>query len=388
MRIALFIDSDVFAGTERHIVDLARALRDQSMTVAIACPTASPLNRLASDLRVETIRIEKRGLVDFAAVLKLRRLLASGEIDVIHSHNGRTALISAIAGLLAGKGALVATQHFIDPAHATVTGWRSGIARAAHRWVQRRTRRYIAVSQAAQRSMVRRESGLAGKVNVIPNGILPLEPARLAPPEKIRAEFDLPPNAPLIVCAARLAKEKDLPVLIDAMNMLAAEFPGARCIIAGDGPERSALERQIRMARYGSRIILAGFREDPLSLIHAGDLFVLPSRAEPFGLVLLEAMALGKPVIATAAGGPLEIVKDGETGLLVPPGDAAAMAGAIARILRDQEFRSAAGAEGRARFERQFTAGAMASATIETYGRALCATKPAVPCLEEKICES
>ena len=158
MRVALFIDSDVFAGTERHMVELAGALKVQaSLVVSIACPSASPLNRLARDLGLETIPVEKRGLVDVPAILLLRKLLATGRLDLIHAHNGRTALSAAVARRFAGRGSVVATQHFIDPAHAGRVGLSAGFSRMAHRWVQRQTDQYIAVSQAAQKAMIERE---------------------------------------------------------------------------------------------------------------------------------------------------------------------------------------------------------------------------------------
>ena len=181
MRVALFIDSDVFAGTERHIIELARTLKKPEVHVVIACPSVSPLNRHAAELNVERIRIEKRGLLDVSAMLRLRRTLVRGQIDVIHAHNGRTALAAVAARRFAGRGAIVATQHFIDPAHAGRVGIAAQVSRAAHRWVQLQTDQYIAVSRAAEQAMVAREPALAGKVAVIPNGIAAPNRASLTP---------------------------------------------------------------------------------------------------------------------------------------------------------------------------------------------------------------
>ena len=380
MRVALFIDSDVFAGTERHMVELAGALKVQaSLVVSIACPSASPLNRLAHDLGLETVPVEKRGLVDVPAILLLRKLLATGRLDLIHAHNGRTALSAAVARRFAGRGSVVATQHFIDPAHAGRVGLSAGFSRMAHRWVQRQTDQYIAVSQAAQKAMIEREGNLAGKVTVVPNGISAPDPAALVSPAEIRDRFGIPRDVLLIVCAARLNAEKGIATLIEAMGPVTAGVPGVRCVIAGDGPDREALEAQIRKAPWGSQILLAGFHKDALSIINAADLFVLPSRAEPFGLVILEAMSLGKPVVSTAAGGPLEIVKPGETGLLVPPGNPTAMADAIITMLRNAGLRKSSGDNGLLRFQRQFTARAMAHATLRVYERAVHTPKFVVP---------
>jgi len=389
MRVTLYIDSDVFAGTERHIVELAGALKEQSFLVSIACPSASPLNRFAREMGLEIIRIEKQGLFDFTAVREFRRLLATGRLDLIHAHNGRTALAAAAARLLAGRGSVVATQHFIDPAHAGRVGLAACVSRVAHRWVQHQVDEYIAVSRAAERAMIERESRLAGKVAVIPNGISAPDPATLEPATEIRDSLGVPRDALLIVCAARLAPEKDVATLVEAMGPVVAQVPQARCVIVGDGPERRAIEEQIRKAPWGGQIRLPGFRKDAISIIRAADVFVLPSRAEPFGLVLLEAMAFAKPVVSTAAGGPLEIVKTGETGFLVPPGDAAALADAIIKLLRNPELRRSAGSKGQFRFQRHFTAPAMAAATLDVYERAsLRDSMTAISRMEENQCES
>jgi glycosyltransferase involved in cell wall biosynthesis len=112
---------------------------------------------------------------------------------------------------------------------------------------------------------------------------------------------------------------------------------------------------------------LLGFQPDVLSIVRAGNVFVLPSAAEPFGLALVEAMALGRPVIATRAGGPIEIVVEDESGLLVPPGDAAALGSVLIRLLREPGLAAKLSSGARARFEAHFTAPKMAAAMEEVY---------------------
>jgi glycosyltransferase involved in cell wall biosynthesis len=386
MRVALYTDSNVFAGTERHILELARGLAGEGIEVSIACPADSPLVGAAAGVSARHIAIAKRGLFDFPAMLKLRALLVSGGLDAVHAHNGRTALAAASAVALAGRGAAVATQHFIDPAHAGRGGVSGRLSHAAHRWVQRKTKGYVAISKAVRDAMTSREPGVAEKITVIPNGIGAPDHAALRAREEVRKEFGVAADAPLIVCAARLEPEKDIPTLIHAMDAVVAEFPNARCVIAGEGRDKAALEGLLLSTACAGNVTLAGFRKDALSVINAADLFVLPSVAEPFGLVLLEAMALGKPVIATAAGGPVEIVADGGTGTLVTPRDPAAMARAILVYLRDPELRASAGAAGLRRYEHHFTARAMAEATAALYRRALSDERAVI--FQEKPCES
>ena len=155
------------------------------------------------------------------------------------------------------------------------------------------------------------------------------------------------------------------------MTEVKAAFPDVRCVVAGQGAQQELLTAQIEQASLQGAIQLLGFRKDAQALIQAGDIFVLPSLAEPFGLVILEAMALGRPVIATDAGGPPEIVEEGVTGLLVPPSDPPALAAAIRRLLSDRKAAEAMGRGGQERFQARFTAARMAQDMLALYRRIL-----------------
>ncbi|MGA3170979.1 MAG: glycosyltransferase family 4 protein [Chthoniobacteraceae bacterium] len=370
VRAALFTDADVFAGTERHMLDLARGLCSLNVTVSIACPKKAPLADLAREEKFEVIPIEKRGFLDWRAIAILRRELRAGKLNVIHAHNGRTALSAALAVRLAGRGSYVLTQHFLTPCRAGRRGLKAALSSAMHRWISRGAGHVIAISEASRRGI--EERGESKKnVTTVPNGISEADPGKLSSPAAVRAGPGIDPNCPLIVCAARLEEEKDVRTLIAAMPAVLASSPQAVCVIAGEGSEREALAGQIRALGLGESVRLAGFCKDALSLINAADVFVLPSIAEPFGLVLVEAMSLGRPVIATRAGGPREIVEDGVTGLLVPPSDPVSLAGAISRLIRDEPLRTGMGARGRERFLQNYTLERMAASVLETYRKAL-----------------
>jgi glycosyltransferase involved in cell wall biosynthesis len=206
---------------------------------------------------------------------------------------------------------------------------------------------------------------------VVLNGMSAPDPASLRKRDDVRAEFNTARDAPLVVCVARLEPEKDIATLIRAMHHVVAAIPTAVCWVAGEGTIQTELSAQITQSNLGDRVKLLGFREDALSLIAAGDIFVLPSLAEPFGLVLLEAMALSKAVVATRAGGPIEIVEHEKTGLLVQPGDDKEMSAAIQKLLGDPALRESMGHQGRIRFEEKFSAAAMARATVGVYQKAM-----------------
>jgi len=371
MRVALFTDSDVFAGTERHILELARGLGELGCEALIACPGHGVLAGRATETGVRTLDIPKRGAVDWRAARILRRLLRAGQIDLIHAHNGRTALAAALAIASAGRGRLVATQHFIDPSRVGRRGLQAVASRILHRWIAGRVGRFIAISVAVKRAMLRRGDAADEKIVVVPNGIASLAGDSMAGAEVVQREFTIAATTPLVVCAARLEPEKDVESLAEAVALVARRFPDVCCLVAGDGSQRDSIERRVRELRIESQFRLLGFRPDVTAIMNAADIFVLPSLAEPFGLVILEAMALGKPVVATAAGGPMEIVAEGETGLLIPPRDPPALAEAICSLVADADQRRRMGEAGRKRFLEHFTSGQMAAAILAVYRQAL-----------------
>ncbi len=370
-RVLLFTDSDAYAGTERHILDLAGSLPAQGVGVGIACPSPSPLAERAEKLGVPVTPIAKNGLLDKVALKSLRGLFKENAVDVIHVHNGRTAMLAAVAHRLARRGHCVSTQHFINPSRVNRTGIKAVLSRVAHNWVSNHTDRFIAISRAVERGMAERDDGQPGRIFIIPNGIADFDANSITPSWKIRQELGIGPQTPLVVSATRLVPEKAVDSLIDAMAQLRTKHPTACCAIAGEGGERQALANRIEHLGLSDSVRLLGFRNDVASIIAAGDVFVLPSVNEPFGLVLLEAMALSKPVVSTAAGGPLEIVEEASTGLLVSPRRPDALADAIGRLLSDRPAAQEMGRRGRLHFEKHYTAGAMAAATAAVYRRAV-----------------
>jgi len=370
LRVVLFTDADVFAGTERHMLDLARGLRAAGAAVTLACPSPSALEDAARKEDLPFLMIQKHGLLDRAAVRTLARLLKSGEADIVHAHNGRTALAAAVAVRRAGRGRCVMTQHFLQPNHATQRGPKALLSGLAHHWVIHQMSRIVAISEAVRAAMLARREVPDAKITVIPNGIAAPDNAQASQSAATRRALGVEADTPLVVCAARLEAEKDIASLVSAMSEVKDALPAARCWIAGEGSLRPVLEQQIQRLGLGGAVQLLGFRADAPALIAAGDLFVLPSLAEPFGLALLEAMALGRPVVATRAGGPVEIVEEGETGLLVPPSSPDDLAEALRRLLTDPGEGRRLGKNGRARFEDKFTVDRMARATLAVYQQA------------------
>ena len=375
LRVALFLDTRVWAGTEAHVLSLARALQslrgqngDIEVRVTLATPRDSVLWDRARAGGLVRLPVGRRGQWDPTVVLVLARRLRRKELDILHVHNGRTALWGTLAVKLAGRGACVATQHFIAPAHAVATGAKGRLQNVVHRFVEGAVARHISISRAVASALLERSDVSPERVGVVFNGI--------AVPAQFANTSDLPPSLRAdVACVARLEVEKDLPTLIAAMKILNARRENSqpiRCVIAGEGEEEAALALQIEREGVGEFVLLAGWTPRAASILRAAKVAVLPSVAEPFGLAILEAMAQAKPVVAVNAGGPPEIVRDGETGLLVPPRDAEALADALETLLDDPQRAQTMGEAGFERLRDCFSAGRMARETLAVYRSVSC----------------
>jgi glycosyltransferase involved in cell wall biosynthesis len=190
-----------------------------------------------------------------------------------------------------------------------------------------------------------------------------------APPANLHAELWLPHHAPLIGNVAALVPHKGQRHLIESAALVVRQVPDARFVVAGEGELRPVLERAIRDHHLEKHVLLLGFRPDVLSLHKAFDIFAMSSITEGLGTSLLDAMASGKPVVATAAGGIPEVVVDGETGFLVPPRDHEAMANSLVTLLKDEQLRQRMGRAGLVRARRKFSADRMVQQTLRVYER-------------------
>ncbi len=235
------------------------------------------------------------------------------------------------------------------------------------RWKYRQVDCFICASEAIRKMLVA-DGVPAVRAVTIHEGI-DLGHIEAAPAANLHAELWLPHHAPIVGNVAALVPHKGQRHLIEAAAIVVKRVPDARFVIAGDGELRPALERQIKDHHLEKHVFLAGFRPDVVSVHKAFDIFVMSSVSEGLGTSLLDAMACGKPIVATTAGGMPEVVKDGQTGILVRPRDHEAMANAIIRLLGDAAARRAMGAAGEARARAYFSAERMVQDTVEVYRR-------------------
>ena len=237
------------------------------------------------------------------------------------------------------------------------------------RWKYRQIELFIAASAAIKAILV--QDGIpASRIVVVHDGIDVERVAKVAPAD-LHQTFWFPKGAPVIVNVGALVGHKGQKFLVDAMAHVRRQVPDAQLVIFGEGDLREPLTRQIRELGLDKHVVLAGFREDVLALTRSADLFVMSSVTEGLGSAVLDAMALGLPVVGTRAGGIPEAVEDGVTGLLVPPGRSEALAEAIVRMLNDPSARQRMGTAGRARVEEEFGVERLVEGTLAAYRQVL-----------------
>ncbi len=219
----------------------------------------------------------------------------------------------------------------------TGTRWRDERLIVLERRLSRSTDAVIFVSQADLRKGMKLRLAPVGKARLIRNGI---DPAGMIPGFDRAAKKNELGSAgrPLVVAVSRLHRQKGLKYLLRAVPLIREEVPAVKVVVAGGGPLESRLTSEVRRLRIGESVALLGERKDVREVLAAADVFVLPSLWEGLPYVLIEAAALGKPIVATDIDGVREVVRSGETGVLVPPRDPGRLAAALILLLRDQDL--------------------------------------------------
>lgn len=319
---------------------------------------ADPVAALAAEsgLPVERLAPTPQGLSGAWQARRLLGMLRRRRPALFHAHlswpvAAKWPLATAVAARVPSVATVQLIPHFsLDRS----TFWQL-------RLLARGVGGYVAVSRAVASELAERFRWPAGKISVVYNAV---EPKRfdLPPSPALRAELGAG-DGPLMLTLARLEPQKGLDVLLRA----AAETPGARFAIAGEGPLRAELEALARELGVADRVRLLGRRGDVPALLAACDAFVLPSLYEGSSLAVLEAMAARRPVITSAIPGTDELIEDGSDGLLVPPGDAAALAGALRRLLGDGALREQLAGRARDKVEERFSPAALASGVEAVY---------------------
>jgi glycosyltransferase involved in cell wall biosynthesis len=290
---------------------------------------------------------------DPVTAIRLARAIRRYQVDIIHAHTSHAHSAACLARRLAGRGKVVVSRRVDFPVRLGIFNRRKYAC----------PDRYIVISNKIADVLL--AAGIREeKIEVVHSAI---DPARFDVPPLPRSALGVPEHAPLLGNVAALAAHKDQATLIKAMPMVLRELPELRLLIAGEGAMRGALEAQIKDLGLERSVTLLGFRRDIPGLMRALDAFVLSSREEGLGTSVLDAMACGLPVVATAAGGIPEMVVHERTGLLAPVGDAEGLAREIVRIFRDRALAERLGRAGRALVRERFTVDRMVEGNLRVY---------------------
>ena len=330
---------------------LSSALQATVDRVVVASKPNDILQRELSQRGVEVRPLGISGKLNLLAPGRIARLARQINADIIHTHLSTASLWGTLAARLVDLPSLAHV-------HALNTKYFYLLADAV-----------ITPSQGVCDHLIAQGMS-ASRVPVVYNGIPARRFADLRPPDQIYQELGLSPDQPLVGMVAHLSAKKGHRYLLEAVAFLQNPYPHLACLVIGEGPLRARLAQLAARLHISDRVHFLGYRDDAAALMQVCDVIVLPSVAkEGLGLCLIEAAFLGKPTVGSRAPGIKEAIADGQTGLLVPPGDWKALAQALDKLLSSPQLRAALGAAGKQRAHQVFSMEAHTRAIEQLYRR-------------------
>jgi glycosyltransferase involved in cell wall biosynthesis len=345
VRILLVNSMRTMGGGERWLLETAAGLTERGHEVSVAARAGSALACSATGEGHAVLELPMRGDADVLSVGRLARWMRARRIELLSVNVQRAVRIGCAAAALAGVRTVVERRGLTLPVRGTLI----------NRTVYGRCLTHVVANcRAIADALVSAGTVEAKRVSVIPNGI---DPARVPPGgrERLRVEFGLPEDAPLVAVVGRLVRDKGHGVAIEAFGRLLGALPGARMLVVGAGELEEELRAAARRAAPEGAILLAGHRDDVPAVLDAADVLLVTSTREGMPHVVLEAMAAGTPVVATRVAGLPEMIDDGRHGILIPPGSVDAARDALERVLTDRSLASSLAAEAAERVREEFT---------------------------------
>ena len=341
-------------GQEIRILSEVRWLLDHGWDALIACRPESRLLSEARDARLPFVAVSMRGALDLGALLRLRALMRARRVALVHTHSSVDSWLATFAAKSLGLP-VVRSRHVTIP----ILKRRALIYRMADR---------VITTGEAVAAQVRRAGVPAKRISAISAGV---DTTRFHPGvsgRAVREELGLAPDAKVVGLVANVRGSKGHAVLLEAAKDVLRAFPATRFLIVGDGVGFDEVQRRVHDMGLAPYVIMTGFRRDIPEVMAALDVLVLPStKSEATSQVIPQALAVGTPVAAAATGGIPEIVRDGETGRLVEPGDAPALARAVLALLVEPERAREMAHAGQAFVRTRYSAEAAMAATTGVY---------------------
>jgi len=367
IKVVHIIGGGEFGGAERHIINLAGALNPQMVEVTVCCLFSDPFVGIAAQAGINAFDVTMRNRTDLSVVGKLASIIRKNNFDIVHTHGVRANLLGRLAARQANRKPVVTTVHSLlerDYPGFFRRQVNSITERATRGW----TDQFIAVSQGLKAKLV--AGGVpADRVTVIYNGIVIEDFSPSSETAGVRTMLGYGPAVPLVGIVARLHPVKGHQYFLEAARIVLEQRPEVRFVVVGEGPQRPALEEMAGQLGIAGQVAFTGFVSEVRPLMADLDLLVISSLWEGFGLTAVEAMALGIPVVSTEAGGLPEVVLHGETGLLSPPANSAALAKNIIWMLEHPQAAAEMAKKASQVVGEKFTAQVMARRTEELYRR-------------------
>jgi len=366
VNILQLISSEGYYGAESMLLALARTLPGLGCGSIVGVfrepgTRESELERRAAQFGLQVETVPCAGRWDWTSITRIRELVEAHGVDVLHTH-GYKADVYGWAAAWRDRVALVATCHNW-PSRLLSMRTYAAIDRFALRHFDR-----VATASGPVEEILRNWKVPAHKLKTIPNGV-DMEALR-APTPTLREELDAGGET-LVGFVGRHVPDKGGALLLSAAQSVLAAFPNAKFVFVGEGPARDEWEALAAKLGIASKVVFLGRRDDMAAVYGSLDMVVLPSYKEAMPMCLLEALAVGKPVVATRVGSVPELVVPEVTGLLVEPGDANALSAAVLRLLGDMELGRTLGARGRAHVTRRFASEVVGRCYVDLYREAL-----------------
>lgn len=339
--------------------------------IEFACAPGGPLNdmTIAAGIAYHPINNLVQPISpwnDLRALWQLVRLIRQENYDLVHTHNSKGGILGRVAAWIAGTPVVIHTIHGFA-FHDSETWLRKKLFIALERWTARMTHKLIAISQPLMDWGLGLNIGRPEQYTKIYSGI-EIEKFRVdVDVSSLRRSLGLTDDDLVIGLVAKLWDGKGHKIAIDALKSIRGTYPNAKLVFVGEGYLQSDLEKHAQQLGIAKHVIFTGFRTDIAQLNAMLDIAILASDFEGMGRVLLEAMVMNKPVVATDVGGIPDVVDDGITGILVPVGDANALANAIQKLLRDPQLRTQMGTAGYKKISEQFSAATMVQKITDVY---------------------
>ncbi len=345
-------------GGEQQLVYLAEQLRALGVAQLVVCPPASEVERVCRERALPCATLRRRASLDPLFARALARAANEAGAAVVHAHDPHAHAAAVLGASLFGLEAPVVVHRRVDfpIGRGPFSRWK---------YDHPAVRRIVCVSRAIA-EIVRPDIADPSRLRVVHDGVDPARFAAARPDGRLRREHGIPDGVPLVGNVAALAGHKDYFTFVDTAARLLADGLEVRFFAIGEGPLRREIAAYVRRKGLADRVVLTGFRPDLASILPELDVFLFTSKEEGLGSSILDAYACRVPVVATAAGGVPEVVSDGETGLLAPIRDAAALAGRVRRLLEDSALRSRL-VEAGARRVADFGVARMAQRTLAIY---------------------